>query len=236
MVDRSAARPRDTSRVVAWSSVAVVALGFTLAGVVYKPGADVPTLLSTATFALDMQAIEFAAEQIEQAARLAPDDPSVNFVQGRLAWAQGDAVRAREFVERSLSADPSVAEVQLMRAYLAYDAEDWTAALESYQAGGEALERTGRLPIITEYQIRLALLLVGDGQFDRAEEICAEIVRANYRPAAGYLISAYSRLGRGDDTGFGQRLAWAYSSDPLEPLFRQGLGPLETAFPWLPAR
>jgi tetratricopeptide (TPR) repeat protein len=228
-------KPRDRKRIAAWSSVAVVALGFGIAGVVYDPAAEIGTLCGSASFALDIGAIDFAKEQLALAADQDPDDPWVLLLGSRVAFAEQDTARATALLDRLLAIDPGHEEAHLYYAYAAWEGGDWLAAREHYRKGGNALERTGREDLVGEYLVRLGLLEIAAGDFAAADAIANRLLALDLRPAAGHLISAFSHLGRGDDTNHRRALERAYACDPREPLFRQGPGPLSRAFPWLPA-
>ncbi len=228
-------KPRDMARIVAWSATAAIGLTLAIAGVVYKPGADLATLCGSASFALQMGAVDYAREQVSHAAEKAPDDPAVRLLEARLAFVDDDLALATRHLDVVLKSEPDNGEAHLYYGFAAFAAKDWAASLEHYEKGAATLERTQRQDLITDLHIRLAELYLGAGRFREALHLGEQIVADNIRPAVGYLISAYSHLGLGDDTDFGQGLGRAYSSDPLDPLFRQSPGPLAKAFPWLPA-
>lgn len=233
MAERGAKRP-DVARRVAWSAAGLCAV-LGIAGVVWEPEPDLGVLCGSASFALDIGAKDFAREQLARAERQEPDDPWVNLLAARLAFLDDDLAAGEARLDRVLAVDPNHGEAHLHYGWSAYERGDWDLALSHYEAGGPTLMLTGRVDLIDEYHIRLALLLIGAGRAEEALAIGEELARGGRRPAAALAISAYSRMALGDDTSFGQELGRAYSSDPFEPLFRQDLGPLARAFPWFPA-
>jgi hypothetical protein len=222
-------RKRDRVRIVAWSLTALVGI-LGSAGIVYESEPDLEVLCGSASFALDIGATDFAREQIGRAA-----DPWVNLLQARVALLEADHAAAQRYLARTLERDPGNQEAHLHFGWSAYECGDWATSLAHYEAGGDVLRQSGRADLFTEYQIRVATLLIAVGRLDEAEAIACELIASGERSAAGHLISAFSHLARGDDTKFGLALERAHSSDPLEPLFRQGQGPLSSVFPWLPA-
>lgn len=233
MADRAQPKP-DIARRVAWSAAALAGV-LGIAGIVYEPEPSLGTLCGTASFALDIGAVDFAREQLARAVDQDENDPWVNLLRARLAFLDEDLAGGEAFLDRVLAVEPDHGEAHLYYGWSAFSRGAWDVALEHYEAGGPTLLLTGRADLIAEYRIRLALLLIGAGRAGDALAVAKELEASGERPAAARAISAFSRLALGDDTSFGQELGRAYSSDPFEPLFRQDFGPLARAFPWFPA-
>ena len=235
MGERAAVK-RDVPRRVAWTCVAVVAAGFGLAGVVYDPDPEFGSLCGSASFALDMGALDFARAQLDRAELQDPDHPWLHLLRSRLAYAEHDPDRAERHLREVLRIEPDHPEAHLHLAFYAWERCDWESALDHYRKGGHALEKTPRQDVLAEYWLRLAELELAAGSPAAAHALGKRLIDQGLRPAAGELICAFSRLVQGDDRAYGRGLERAYSIDPFEPLFRQGPGPLARAFPWLPAR
>jgi len=225
---------RDRVRVAVWSATALVAaLG--VAGITYEAEPEIEVLCGTASFALEIGAMDFAREQLDRAREQDADFPGVQLLEARLAFLEEDLPRGEAHLDRVLEVEPDNGEAHLYYGWSAYERGAWDVALHHYEAGGPLLQQTGRVDLIAEYRIRLGMLLLGAGRAREALEIGELLVAEGSRSSAGHLISAYSHLALGADTKFGHELGRAYSSDPLEPLFRQDCGPLSRAFPWFPA-
>lgn len=228
-------KPRDRARIAAWSAVAVVAVSFGLAGVVWKPAPDVAVLLSSAEFALRMDSLDFAGEQIGAVLAREPENGDALVLRALLAFKRDDPTAAERDLETVLASAPERGDANLYMGHVEFERRAWGESLAHYRLGEAAIEGTHNLPLQDEFQVRMGLLRLATGDFAGAEAVAARLIAASGRPAAGFLIRAFSRLGEGDDTGFGQALARAYSEDESEPLFRQSRKMLLEAIPWASA-
>ncbi len=120
MNQNAAPRRRDRTRIVAWTSTAVVGLSLSLAAVVYKPAPDIAVVLEGARFMIGLGLVDQATEQLNEVLRREPDQPeaelllaNVDFQAGRYDSALARYDLAREWVlaqnEPGKSADLLVA-------------------------------------------------------------------------------------------------------------------------------
>jgi hypothetical protein len=78
------------------------------------PGRGLPALVDQGTAALDEERFGDAFEAFDQAARLAPNDPSLSFAAGYAAARLGRLADARTWLERALTLDPRYTDASLV--------------------------------------------------------------------------------------------------------------------------
>ena len=142
---------------------------------------------------------------------------------------------ARSTLDEVLCSDPSNPRAHLLMACVIQVQGDAAAALPHYERGREAIVAAGDPGLLADFHVTTGLLRLVCGDFLGAERDANRILAENHRPAAGFVIWAFSRLGAGDDTDFRQGLARAYSLDPLDPIFRTPGESISEAIPWAPA-
>ncbi len=131
--------------------------------------------------------------------------------------------------------EPDEPYAHLLMAIVEESRANYRGALRHYEAGLPAIEASDQPNARVEFRVATALLRLAGGDFEGAERDAVAIEAGQPRVAAGILIRAFSRLGRGVDTDFRQELERAYLADPLDPIFRIGSGFLTEAIPWAPA-
>ncbi len=110
----------------------------------------------------DRNRLMAAQSALDQAIRLAPDDPAVIHAQGQAADANEDAVTARKFYERALQLDQGNVEILISLGVLAGNERSWAESM-GYMRRAQALDPRNPIVLWSGYNALLNLR-----QYDQA--------------------------------------------------------------------
>ncbi|MBI4882266.1 MAG: hypothetical protein HY812_21790 [Planctomycetes bacterium] len=142
---------------------------------------------------------------------------------------------ARAQLEEALRRDGSHAQANLLLALLEQAEGRHAAALARFAAAEQAVLASGDEAFLADYYVATGLSRLATADFAGAERDALRLQGMERRRAAGFVIQSFSRLGAGDDTGFQQGIARAYTLDHLDPIFRLRGEFISEAIPWAAA-
>lgn len=147
----------------------------------------------------------------------------------------GMASEARDELTQVLEEDPDQPLAHLLMGYVLLGEGNNETALGHLEAGRSHVDEADNAEFFADYFATTGLLRLASGDFSGAEADSKELASTGLRPAAAFMIRAYSRLGVGDDTEFRQGLVQAFTLDPSDPIFRVEREFLSEAIPWAAA-
>ncbi len=165
-----------------------------------------------------------------------PDpDIQVELDGARFMLSMGLASDAEVKLRQVLARDPENGDAQLLLGNIGFRAGRYDEALSHYVQATQHVLSQDDPQLMGDLFVSIGALRLHKGQFEEAQQAAELASEKAPERAAGPLIWAFSRLGRGDEEGFRYGLTRAFELSPFDPFFRIQREFITEAIPWATA-